>query len=146
MPALDSTRTISGKFGEIWKDGRWLSNFHTGEAVAELQYEKVKRSGKRADGNKVAGIEYTGSITGYKVTSDLAREVGQVFDDRKGAFVCELIMKLDDPEAYGYERVRLKGVQFTKVNVISFEHGAIVEEEWPFVYDGVEWLDAITEE
>lgn len=141
---MDSTRAISGKFGEIWKDGVWLSNFHTCEAGADLQYEKVKRSGNRADGNKVVGIEYNGSISGYKVTSDLAREVGQVFDNRKGAFVCELIVKLADPEAYGYERVRLKGVQFTKVNIMKFDHGSLVEEEWPFVYDGVDWLDPIT--
>lgn len=141
---LDSTRAISGKFGSIYKDGRWLSNFHTGEATADLQYEKVKRSGNRADGNKVVGIEYNGNISGYKVTSELAMEVAQVFDNSRGAFVCELIMKLDDPEAYGYERVRLKGVQFTKVNVMKFEHGSLVEEEWPFVYDGVDWLDPIT--
>jgi alanine dehydrogenase len=146
MAALDSTRVINGSHGEIWMDGEWLSNFHTGEATVDLQYEKVKRSGKRAAGNKVVGIEYSGSISGYKVTSDLARKVSQVLDDRKGAFVCELIMKLDDPEAYGYERVRLKGVQFTKIDVMKFEHGTLVEQEWPFVYDGVEWLDAITAE
>jgi hypothetical protein len=146
MPALDSTRTINGKFGEIWMDGQWLSNFHTAEATADLQYEKIKRSGKRADGNKVVGIEYSGTISGYKITSDLARAVAQVTDDRKGAFVCELVMKLDDPEAYGYERVRLKGVQFTKIDIMKFEHGSMVEQEWPFVFDGVEWLDAITAE
>ncbi|EMT54713.1 hypothetical protein I532_03875 [Brevibacillus borstelensis AK1] len=145
MPELDSTRVINGKFGEIWMDGEWLTNFHSAEATAEFQYEKVKRSGSRADGNKVVGIEYNGTLTGYKVTSDLARKVAQVFDNRRGAFVCEIIMKTADPEAYGFERVRLKGVQFTKVDVARFEHGALVEEEWPFVYDGVEWLDPITE-
>lgn len=143
MPELDSTRVINGKFGEIWMDGEWLSNFHTLEAIAELQYEKVKRSGNRADGNKVIGIEYSGTITGYKVTSELARKVAQVFDNRQGAFVCEIIAKLADPEAYGHERVRLKGVQFTRVNLANFEHGTFVEEEWPFVFDGVEWLDPI---
>ncbi|MBU8715392.1 phage tail tube protein [Brevibacillus parabrevis] len=144
MPVLDSTRTISGKFGEVWMDGEWLSNFHTCEATVDIQYEKVKRSGKRADGNKVVGLEYNGTISGYKITSELARKVAQVLDDRKGAFVCEIIVKLDDPEAYGYERVRLKGVQFTKIDVIKFEHGSIVEEEWPFLYDGPEWLNPIT--
>jgi hypothetical protein len=54
-------------------------------------------------------------------------------------------MKLADPEAYGYERVRIKGVQFTRIDVIRFEHGSIVEEEWPFVCDGWEYLDKITE-
>jgi hypothetical protein len=142
--ALDSTRVIKGEFGEIWSDGQHLSNFYSGEATADISYEKIKRSGTRAMGNKVGTIEYSGSIRGYKVTSDLARKVAQVTDDKKGAFVCELIMALKDPEAYGYERVRLKGVQFTKIDIMKFEHGSVVEQEWPFVFDGFEYIDAIT--
>jgi hypothetical protein len=142
---LDSTRTINGEFGEIWSDGEWLSNFHTAEAMADISYEKIKRAGSRVSGNKAGTVDLTGSISGYKVTSELARKVSQILDNSKGAFVSELILKLADPGAYGFERVRLKGVQFTKIDIIKFEHGAIVEQEWPFVYDGVEWLDAITD-
>ncbi|MEW9697943.1 phage tail tube protein [Paenibacillus sp. SI8] len=142
--ALDSTRTIKGEFGTVWKDGQWLTNFYQAEATADISYEKIKRSGTRAVGNKAGTIEYSGSITGYKITSELARSVAQITDDTKGAFVCELILKLADPEAYGHERVRLKGVQFTKIDIMKFEHGSVVEQEWPYVFDGFEWLDAIT--
>jgi hypothetical protein len=143
MPILDSTRTIHGDFGEIWADGEWLSNFNSAEASADISYEKIKRSGSRISGNKAGDIALSGTIKGYKVTSDLARKVSQVMDSTRGAFVGELIIKLADPEAYGFERVRLKGVQFTKIDIIKFDHGSIVEQEWPFVYDGVDWLDAI---
>lgn len=143
MPILDSTRTIQGTYGEIWSDGEWLSNFYQAEAAADISYEKIKRAGTRKTGNKLGAIELSGTITGYKITSELARKVAQVMNDRRGAFVTELVMKLDDPEAYGYERVRLKGVQFTKIDIMKFEHGSIVETEWPFVFDDFEWLDSI---
>lgn len=141
--ALDSTRVIKGEFGEVWSDGAWLTNFYQAEATADISYEDVKRAGTRTIGNKVGTIKYSGTITGYKVTSDLTRKAAQVTDDRRGAFVCELVLKLADPEAYGYERVRLEGVQFTKIDIMKFEHGSIVESEWPFVFDGFDFLDAI---
>lgn len=141
--AIDPTRVISGTFGTIWMDGEWLTNFYSAEFSGDISYEKIKRAGTRTAGNKAMSIEYSGTITGYKVTSELIRRIAQIGDDSKGAFVCELIMKLADPEAYGYERVRIKGVQFTKLDIVKFEHGAIVEQELPFVADGFEYIDAI---
>lgn len=143
MP-LDSTRTIQGNFGEVWKDGAHLTNFYAAELSGDISYEKIKRSGSRTSGNKVGAIEYSGTISGYKVTSELVRQIAQVTDDRRGAFVCELIVALKDPEAYGYERVRVKGVQFTKLDIMKFEHGSIVEQELSFVFDSFEYIDAIS--
>ncbi|NHN31129.1 phage tail tube protein [Paenibacillus agricola] len=142
---MDSTRTINGSFGEVWSDGIWLTNFNQAEAMVDISYLEVKRAGTRKTGNKLGPIKMSGTITGYKVTSELARKVSQVLDDRKGAFVTELILKLNDPEAYGAERIRIKGVQFTKIDIMKFENGAIVETEWPFVFDDFEYLDFITE-
>lgn len=139
MP-LDSTRVIKGEFGEIWKDGVHLANFYSAELMADISYEEIKRSGTRAIGNKVGTIKYSGTITGYKITSDLAKQVAQVTNDASGAFVCELIMKVADPENGITQRLRVKGVQFTKIDYLKFEHGSVVEEEWPFVCDGVEWI------
>lgn len=142
--ALDASRVISGNFGEIWSDGVWLSNFFSGEASGDITYEKVKRAGTRKVGNKATTIEYSGTITGYKITSELAYRVAAINSDSSAPFVTELIMKLADPQAYGYERVRLKGVQFTKIDIMKFEHGSIVETEWPFVFDDFEWINPIT--
>lgn len=141
--ALDSTRVIKGEFGEIWSDGEWLSNFYSAEVSADISYEKIKRAGTRVMGNKAGTIEYSGTITGYKITSDLAQKVSQITDDSKGAFTCEIILKLADPENGGTERIRLKNVQFTKIDIMKFSHGEVVEQEWPFVCDGYEYLDTI---
>jgi hypothetical protein len=75
----------------------------------------------------------------------MTKLVGQIGTDRGKSFVTELIMKLDDPESYGAERIRLKGVQFSKIDLIKFEAGSLVETELPFVFTGYDLLDEIKE-
>lgn len=142
--ALDSAKVIDGSFGTIYEGPDWLTNFMSGELVTDITYEEIKRAGSRAIGNKATTVKHSGTISGYKITSELAQRVAQINDDTKGALVTELTMRLSDPTSYGYESVRIKGVQFTKIDVMKFEHGTVVEQEWPFVCDGYEWLNPIT--
>lgn len=142
---LDDTRVINGSYGECHSEGKWLTNVYKMSADLELSYGDVKISGTRWTGQKLLSIKGTGSITGYMVTTELVQNVAKITDDRKSEYVTELIFKLDDPEAYGCERVRLKHVKFSKVPIAGWEAGSIVEEEWPFTFTGVEWLDSIEE-
>ncbi len=142
---LDDTRVINGSYGECHSEGKWLTNVYKMSADLELSYGDVKISGTRWTGQKLLSIKGTGSITGYMVTTELVQNVARITDDRKSEYVTELIFKLDDPEAYGCERVRLKHVKFSKVPIAGWEVGSVVEEEWPFTFTGVEWLDSIEE-
>lgn len=140
---LDASRTINGSYGECHHEGNWLTNINKMSAEVEIEKEDIKKSGSRWKGKKVIGVSGTGSISGYKVTSDLIQKVGAVTDDRKKEYKTELISKLDDPEAWGHERIRLKNVSFDKIPLVGWEVGAIVEEEWPFTFEGYELLDPI---
>ncbi len=142
---LDDTRVINGSYGECHREGKWLTNIYKMSAELELSYGDVKISGTRWTGQKLLSIKGTGSITGYMITTELVQNVARIADDRKSEYVTELIFKLDDPEAYGCERVRLKHVKFSKVPIAGWEVGSVVEEEWPFTFTGVEWLDSIEE-
>ncbi len=142
---LDDTRVISGSYGECHKEGKWLTNIYKMTADIELSYGDVKISGTRWTGQKLLGLKGTGSISGYKITSELMQLVSAITDDKSSEHVTELISKLDDPEAFGCERIRLKHVKFSKIPIVGWEVGAIVEEEWPFSFNGVEFLDPITE-
>ncbi|RSL29098.1 phage portal protein [Salibacterium salarium] len=141
---LDSSRVIDGTFGEVRQDGRWLTNVYSVEANVSISYNDVSRSGTRWTGKKPGALEGTGTMTGYKVTSDLAKSIGSITEDRGTPYVTELIFKLDDPQSFGAERVRLKNVQFEQITLGNFEVGSIVEEETPFNFDGYEFLDEIT--
>jgi hypothetical protein len=138
--ALDSSQVMKGEFGEVWSDGEWLTNFYQVEFMADISYDKIKRAGSRTMGNKAGTIEYSGTITGYKISTELVRKVSAITNDYSGPFVSELIFKLRNPDSGFIERVRVKGVQFTKIDIMKFDHGSVVETEWPFVADGFEYL------
>ncbi|MBJ9987396.1 phage portal protein [Paenibacillus rhizosphaerae] len=143
---LDSTRVINGTYGYVYHDGTWLTNIKSAEANVEITKEEIKRAGTRWTAHKVTGLSGTGTISGYKVTSEFVERIGKIADDSQGTFITELILKLEDPESYGAYRVRLKGVTFDKIPLMHFEVGAIVEEELPFNFTGYELLDKITAE
>jgi hypothetical protein len=141
--ALDATRTINGSYGEVWHDGIWQTNIQSAEAVVDIDKEEIKRSGTRWTGHKVTSLKGSGNIKGYKITSDFIQLIGSVASDRSKPYVTSIILKLADPEAYGAERVMLKGVQFDQIPLSKFEVGSLVEEELPFTFSGYDLLDKI---
>lgn len=142
--ALDATKIISGTFGTCWHEGEWLTNVTSVEATIEIDKEEVKVAGTRWVGHKTMALTGTGTIGSYKLTSTFAKLISQITDDGQAPYVTELIVKLADPESYGVERVRIKGVQFDSVPLVNFEVGSMVEEELPFTFSGYEFLDEIT--
>lgn len=140
---LDATKTLNGSFGRMYDaNGNWLTNVTQAEATGEVNKEEVLRAGTRVVGHKPTTITYSGSMTGYKITNTLVKQIAQIADDSKGAFVTELVMKLDDPDNNeGKTWVRLKGVQFDSIPILSYEAGSIVTEETPFTFTGFEYLN-----
>jgi hypothetical protein len=142
MP-LDASRVISGTFGSVWMDGRWLTNFNHLEANVEVQKAELKLAGDRWTRRKVTGLNGTGTISGFKVTSELIQLMAPVADNARGTVKTELITKLADPEAYGFERIRLKNVMFDRIQLANWTAGETVTEEWPFTFEEFELLDPI---
>lgn len=138
---LDATRVINGSYGKLYHDGEWLTNVTGVELNIDINYEEVPRAGTRVLGHKATTITMTGTIQSFKVTRRLVDAISQILDDGQGAFVTELLVNIDDPEnpdMRGF--IRLKGVQFTNIPLMSFEHGSLVEEELQFVFTGYERL------
>ena len=139
---LQAEKVISGSFGYMHHEGVWLTNVTSAQATVQINKEEIPRVGTRWIGHKAMSVLGSGSMTGYKMTPDLAKRIGQFTDDKSPMFVTELIMKLDDPDSSETkQRVRLKGVQFDVVNLMNYEAGSIVTEETPFTFSGYEYLD-----
>lgn len=85
------------------------------------------RRDKRAD---------SGTFSGYKVTSKMIELGFKRF---------ELIVTLEDPEAWGHERVRLMNCMADSIQLANVTAGEVIEEETPFTFEGYELLDAVTE-
>lgn len=140
--AMDSTKVLNGTFGKLIHDGTWMTNVTSCEASVEINKEEINRAGTRWVGHKVTSISGSGTFSGYRLTSDLVKKIGQISNDGQGAFVTELIMAVSDPEAgeEGKTKVRLKNVQFDSIPLLSFEVGTIIEQETPFTFSGYEFL------
>lgn len=138
--AIQSQSVINGSYGKVYENGQWLMNVYGLEATGEVNFEEVPRSGTRTMGQKATTISYTGSMQTHHVSNEFTSKIRQISNDSQGAYFTELIVALEDPENPGMarEKHRLKGVQFTNIPIISFEHGSLVEQELQFVFEGHE--------
>lgn len=138
--AMNSTTAASGSFGKLIVDDEWVTNVYGVEVSGEVNYEEIKRSGTRTVGHKAMSVSYSGTIKSYHMNNNFTKKIRQIANDKKGAYVTELIVSIEDPEAYDLssEKIRIKGVQFTNIPVISFEHGSPIEQELQFVCEGFE--------
>lgn len=142
MASIDASRVINGTYGYVYLNGEWLGNVYGIEATITINTENLRLCGDTWEKHKVISKSGKGTIRAYKVTSKFVQILAQYESNKTPVF--ELIIKLDDPEAYGYERVRLKNVKFTGDQpVVNFRAGELVEEEREFTFEGWELLDWI---
>ncbi|NFS21411.1 phage portal protein [Clostridium botulinum] len=132
--ALDASRTIHGSKGKILIDGVWQTNLTETTAEVELDKKELNLVGDDWTRYKQGSKKGTGSMSGYKVSSAMIQ---------KGFKRFEVISSLEDPEAYGHERIRLMNCMADKVQLINLKANELVEEETPFTYEGYELLDPI---
>ena len=138
---LDATKTMNGQFGKLYHDGVWMTNVTSARASVDIGKEEIMIAGSRWKGHKQVSLTGSGTMTGYKITNDLAKQIGTVFSAKNKTFVTELVMKLEDPDnPEGKVWIRLRGVQFDTVPLLNYEHGSIVTEETPFTFYGFNFL------
>lgn len=143
---MDSAkRVISGTWGEVWLDGEYISECYGCKLMAKFNKEKIARCGKMVQDNKITSVECTGSVKLYKTSSRMARLIGdKIKDGRDVRFT--IISKLDDPDAYGAERVSITGVSFDDLTIADWEAGKTGTIESPFTYSDYDYLDMVPEE
>lgn len=122
---LDASRVCSGTYGKVYRDGKWDNNVSECTADVETDMKKILTCGSDWEDNKVGAKKGSGTIKGYKVTSDMIKQGFKKF---------ELLAELDDPEAYGCERIRLKNCKATKVGLVNYKAGDICEIETPLYF------------
>ena len=132
--ALDASRVILGTYGQMFIDGVWQTNINHLEAKVASQKRELNLSGDDWVRHKMGPKKGTGTMNGFKVTSDMLQ---------RGFSKFELVSKLADPESYGHERVRLKNVMVDELQLANWTSGEEVKEEIPFTFEGYELLDPI---
>lgn len=140
--ALQANRVMSGTWGEVWLDGDYVSECYGFQAKVSYNKEDVNICGQMAVDKKVTSYACTGSLKLHKVNSRMARVVGNKI--RKGLDVrFTIITKLDDPDAYGAERVALRNVSFDDLTLADWEVATNGKVEAPFTFTDYEFLDSV---
>ena len=135
--ALDASRVILGTYGQVFIDGVWQTNVNHLEAKVAVEKRELNLSGDDWVRHKKGPKKGTGTMSGFKVTSDMLQ---------RGFNKFELVSKLADPESYGHERVRLKNVMVDELQLANWTSGEEVKEEIPFTFEGYELVDPIIED
>lgn len=131
---FDADRSIHSKSAKLLRDGIMQTHVTGVEATVENDKQELNVLGDEWTRHKSGQLKGTGNMSGYKVTSDMIVQGFRKF---------ELLLTLEDPEAYGFERVRLKNCMADSIQLMNVEAGSIIEEETPFTFEGYELLDEI---
>lgn len=132
--SFDASRTIHGSNGKILLDGDEQTNLTECTAKVTTDKKEVNAIGDDWTRHKKGTKKGTGSMSGYKITSAMIEREFNKF---------EIISALEDPEAYGYERIRLKNCMADEISLINLKAGDLVTEDTPFTFEGYELLDKI---
>lgn len=131
---LDPSKTIHGMYGKVMIDGSWQTNLQECTATVELDKKELALLGHDWVQHKTGRKKGSGNFKGFKVTSELIQ---------RGFSGFEMLVELNDPEAYGHETILLKNCIADKIDLVNLKADDLVEEETSFTFDGYELLDPI---
>ena len=134
MAYLDPSRVIMGTFGQIFIGGEWQSNLNHLEATVEIDKKELNLVGTDYTVYKKGRKKASGTMSGYKISSAMLNRGFERFD---------IISTLNDPEAYGYERVKLINCMADRLQLANWTAGEEVAEETPFTFEAYELVDPI---
>ena len=140
-PAIPANRVMSGTWGQVWVDNELWAELSAFQAKFTYNKSPVNICGAMAEDAKITSIKGTGSITVAKVFTrnvDAADRLLEGHDVR-----ATIVAKLDDPDAYGAERVALYNVSFDDETIMDFAHGQLGKTTHPFTFTSREWLDKV---
>lgn len=133
--SFDPDRAFYGSFAKLLMDGEWQTNSTGVEATVEMDKVDLNIMGDNWTRKKKGQLSGSGSFSGYKVTSKMIQQGFERF---------ELIVSLEDPEAFGHERVRLMNCMADSIQLANVTAGEIIEEETAFTFEHFELLDPVS--
>jgi len=145
MKSYSPEKVINGTWGELWIDGEYMAEVTSFNAKMTLEKTEVNQTRTLAKGQKITGTEGKGEVGLNKVSSYSLRKIGEYIRQGKTPPAGTIISKIDDPDAYGAERVKINGVQFDEITIADWEAKKLGEEKLPFTFKDFEPLDLIPE-
>lgn len=142
---IDERRIMLGTHGELWFDGDQVAETYKFQAKVNLERETISMCGSLWPGRKLKAIEGKGSIGLFKVSSRMARKIGQALREGRDLRFT-IVSKLADPDAFGAERVAVKDVALDDLTLADWEAAVTGKVECPFTFCDFEFLDYVGED
>lgn len=141
MAFENGSRVMNGTWGTIWADGSEIAEISAFQAKVTKNFDPINICGQMAEDRKLVSIKITGSMTLHKVYSRGA-------DDVEAAAVGHdvrrtLVGKLDDPDAYGAERIAVYGMNYDEQTLMDFAAAKAGSVTVPFQATSFEYLDSV---
>ena len=139
----NAKRVISGTWGEVWLNGDYVAECYGLQVKIAYTKEDVPMCRQMFVDTKTTSVKGTGSLKMHKVNSRMVSVIGeQIVNGKDIRFT--IVSKLDDPDAYGAERVSISNVSFDDLTVADWEAAKKGVIESPFTFAAApKWLDKI---
>lgn len=139
---MSTKRIINGTWGRVAMDGEEVAGCYGCSLKLSFNKESVAQGGSMIEDSKVLSITGTGSLMLHKVDSRMLIKIGEAI--RKGKDVRgTIISELADPDAYGAERIAVKGVSFDDLTLADWQHKQLTQQQVPFTFSDYQLLDLI---
>lgn len=139
---MDANKILNGTFGKVWIDGEKYGNIKSFEAKVTGEFESVNLSEQLGEKQKYMGYGIAGTMTFHKINSKIAAKAASGFQTGNMP-TFTVIAAIEDPAAYGYERIELSEVTFDEITLMQFETKSVTDEEVPFKAGSFRYLDEI---
>lgn len=139
---MDSAkRIINGTFGQLWEDSALIAECTAFQLKITKNFDTKNLCGQMAEDRKLTGVKLTGSMTLEKVYT---RGADDAESTMAGHDVRHLLVgALDDPDAYGAERVSVSGVSYDEQTLADWAAAKSGTLTIPFQATGFTLLDRI---
>ena len=122
-------RVMNGKWCMVYLNGEPVWETDSYEAKVKIEREDVDFVMQMAKDSKMTGLTGEWSMKIKKVFSRGAQLLANSI--KKGQDVrIQIISKLDDPDAYGSERLVVENAWFNELTLQKFENAKMVDEEY----------------
>lgn len=140
MDNFNASQVMSGTQGEIWIDGKYMAEVTAFKAEIKLIKEEVNQVKKMFKQYKVTGCEGTGNVKMNHVSSYFMNLLAENIKKARQTAVT-IVVKLDDPDAVGAERISITDATFDKLTLMDWEDKKLTSDDYDFTFTEFDILD-----
>jgi len=134
---------MSGSGGKIWWDGDPIFEIISFEAKVPIDREDVSFAGELVSDSKMTGWSGEYTIKVRKIFSTAQEKFAEAIKSGRDIRT-SIFAALDDPDAYGAERLALYNCWINELPLMNWENKSLGEEEISGGFTNFKFLDTVT--